>query len=284
MDLSIIIVNFNTRDFLRDCLTSIFSQKAKMDFEVWVVDNASQDQSVQMVEKEFPKVKLIKNKENLGFAKGNNSALQKSRGKYLFLLNTDTVVKEGSIAKIVDFMGKNPQAGALGLKIFNPDGSPQPSVGIFYNLFSAFLMLFGGESLGFLRTSPSEIKEVDWVAGAALVVRREILNKTGLLDENLFMYMEEVEWCYRIKKAGLKIFFYPGAQVIHYERASSSKSAAILGIYKGLIYFYQKHEPKWKLPILKFMLKLKALCAWFLGILINSDYLKTTYGKAFRLV
>lgn len=283
MTLSIIIVNFNTRDLLSNCLRSIFSQKG-VSFDVWVVDNASRDGSVIMVENEFPKVKLIKNKENLGFAKANNLALQKSGGRFLFLLNSDTILKGQTLIKIIDFLGKNPQIGILGMKVLNPDGSLQPSVGKFYNLVNAFLMLFGGERLGLLRSSPLKIEEVDWVAGAALIVKREVLEKAGLLDENLFMYMEEVEWCFRVKKAGFRIFFYPEAEIVHYTRASGSKSEAIWGIYKGLTYFYQKHKPRWQLIILKLMLKTKASFAWFLGILTNNGYLKVTYSKAFHLI
>lgn len=283
MDLSIIIVSFNTQELLRNCLRSVLSQEG-LKFEVWVVDNASTDESAEMVEKEFLKVKLIKNKENLGFAKANNLALKKTKGRFLFLLNPDTIVKDQMLVKIADFMEKNPQASASGVKILNPDGSPQMSVGKFYNLINSFLMLFGGERMGFLRASPSRIEEVDWVSGAALVLRKEVIETVGMLDEKFFMYMEELEWCYRIKKSGFKIYFYPEAEIIHYERASGSKSEAIWGIYKGLIYFYQKHKPRWQLMLLRLMLKTKASLAWFLGILTNNDYLKTTYARAFRLV
>lgn len=282
MDLSIIIVNFNARQLLKDCLNSIFSQKGG-EFEVWVVDNASSDGSVEMVEKDFPQVKLIKNRENLGFARANNLAFKKAQGRFLFLLNPDTIIKDQTLAKVVNFMRENPQVGVCGVKIFNPDGSFQPSVGKFYNLFNAFLMLFGGEKLGFLRSSPVQIKEVDWASGAALMVRKEVLDKAGFFDENFFMYMEEVEWCFRIKKAGFKIIFYPETEITHYVRRSGTKSEAIWGIYKGLIYFYQKHKPFWQLTILKALLKTKALLAWILGVIAKNDYLRTTYGKAFRL-
>lgn len=282
MNLSIIIVNFNTRDLLRNCLTSIFNQKG-VEYEVWVVDNASRDNSIQMVKNDFPKVKLIKNSQNIGFAKGNNVALRQAQGEYLFLLNSDTILKEETLSRICGFLKSNPEVGILGIKILNPDGSPQTSVGKFYNLGNAFLMLFGGEKLGFLRDSPNKVTEVDWVAGAALIVRREVLEKAGFLDENLFMYMEEVEWCFRVKKTGFRVFFYPEAEVVHYVRASGSKTAAILGIYKGLTYFYRKHKPLWELLVLRGMLKTKAGIAWMIGFLSNNRYLKTTYSEAFHL-
>lgn len=282
MNLSIIIVNFNTSDLLRNCLTSIFNQKG-VEYEVWVVDNASRDDSIQMVENDFPKVKLIKNSQNIGFARGNNVALRQAQGEYLFLLNSDAILKEETLSRICDFLESNPKVGILGIKILNPDGSPQASVGKFYNLGNAFLMLFGGEKLGFLRYSPNKVTEVDWVVGAALIVRREVLEKAGFLDENLFMYMEEVEWCFRVKKAGFRVFFYPEAEAIHYIRASGSKTAAILGIYKGLTYFYRKHKPLWELLVLRGMLKTKAGIAWIIGFLSNNRYLKTTYAEAFHL-
>lgn len=283
MDFSVIIVNFNTKELLKNCLSSVFSQVG-LKFEVWVVDNGSEDGSVQMVEAEFPKVRLIRNKENLGFAKANNLALRKAEGNFLFLLNSDTILEDFALAKNLDFLKRNSQVGALGIKILNSDGSPQPSVGKFYSLINVFLMLFGGGKLGLGRSSPSKISEVDWVSGAAIILRKEVLEKVGFLDENFFMYMEEVEWCYRIKKAGFKIVFYPEVKIVHYTRGSGSKSEAIWGIYKGLIYFYQKHKPPWQLEILKIMLKVKAYLAWFLGYLLNDRYLRATYGQAFRLV
>ncbi len=282
MDLSIIIVNFNTRDFLKNCLKSIFDQAGK--FEVWVVDNASSDGSVEMVEREFPQVKLIKNKENTGFAKANNLALKMANGQFVFLLNSDTILKEQTLNKIINFLRNKSEAGAIGVKLLNADGKTQPSAGKFYSIFNALIMLVGGERFGLLRSSPLRISEVDWVSGAALIVRKDILDKVGLLDENFFMYMEEVEWCFRIKKAGFKIFFYPDAEVIHYERGSSSKSVSIWGIYKGLAYFFKKHKPPWQVFILKAMLKTKAAIAWIAGVVSGNQYLKATYSKAFHLI
>lgn len=283
MSLSIIIVNFNTHDLLKNCLASIFNQKG-VEYEVWVVDNASQDGSTQMVEKDFPQVKLIKNKKNLGFAKGNNVAIRKAQSKYLFLLNSDTILKDQALIKIYDFLESNPKAGILGVKILNPDGSSQPSVGKFYGLANTLLMLFGGERFGFLRRSLAKTTEVDWVSGAAMIVRREVVDKIGLLDERMFMYMEEVEFCFRAKKCGFKTYFFPQPEVIHFIRGSGSKPEAILGIYKGLIYFYQKHMPLWQLPILRLLLKVKAFLALTFGVLTNNSYLRVTYTKVFRLI
>lgn len=287
MDLSVVILSFNTQKLLEDCLISIFKKTTNIDFEVIVVDNASVDGSVGMVKKKFSQVKLIINSENLGFAKGNNQAIQKAKGEFILLLNSDTVVKEQSLEKMVKFMRAYPEAGVVGPKLLNEDGTFQPSAGRFPNLPVVWIMLFkekfGGSQL--VRASYSETREVDWVMGAALMVRKEILNKTGLLDEKIFMYYDEVEWCYRIKKAGFKVYFYPEPKIIHLWQKSSlsGRKSPILANYKGLIYFYQKHKSLLELFLLRILLKLKAIAALGIGYLTNNSYLKETYVEAFKL-
>lgn len=287
MDLSVVILSFNTQKLLEDCLTSIFKKTQNVEFEVIVVDNASVDGSVEMVEKKFSRVKLIKNSENLGFAKGNNQAIQKAKGEFVLLLNSDTVVKEQSLEKMIQFMRNHHEAGVVGPKLLNGDGTFQPSAGKFPSLPVVWVMLFkekfGGSQL--VRGSYNETKEVDWVMGAALVVRKEILNKTGLLDEKIFMYYDEVEWCYRIKKAGFKVYFYPEAKIIHLWQKSSlsGRKGPILANYKGLIYFYRKHKSFLELFLLRVLLKLKAVAALVIGYLTNNSYLKETYVEAFKL-
>ena len=184
------------------------------------------------------------------------------------------------------FLAKNPQAGVVGCRLLNPDGSYQPSAGPFPNLGIALVMLFLEHWLkDLVRKSFKKITEVDWVMGAALMVRRPVIEKAGLMDEGIFMYMDEVEWCYRIKKAGFKVFFYPQAEIVHLFGGSSKtgRQEPILNIYRGLLYFYKKHYPAWQLSILKFMLKLKAGIAWFLGKIINNSYLVKTYAQTFQI-
>ena len=269
---SIIILSWNTKELLKNCLESLKDLKV----EIIVVDNDSTDGSPQMVEGEFPKVKLIKNQKNLGFGAGNNQGMKMAKGDYFLLLNSDTVVKDKAPLKMVEFLAKNKEVGAVGCKLLNSDGSPQPSAGPFPNLWVSAVMLFAEHWLGDLvRSSFSKVKEVDWVMGAALMVRREVIKKAGLMDEGIFMYMDEVEWCYRIKKAGFKVMFYPGAEIIHLLGGSSTtgRRDPILNIYRGLLYFYRKHYPSWQLSILKTMLKLKAMMAFFLGKLTGNRYL-----------
>jgi len=279
---SIIILSWNTKELLKNCLESLKDLKV----EIIVVDNDSTDGSPQMVEGEFPKVKLIKNQKNLGFGAGNNQGMKMAKGDYFLLLNSDTVVKDKAPLKMVEFLAKNKEVGAVGCKLLNSDGSPQPSAGPFPNLWVSAVMLFAEHWLGDLvRSSFSKVKEVDWVMGAALMVRREVIKKAGLMDEGIFMYMDEVEWCYRIKKAGFKVMFYPGAEIIHLLGGSSTtgRRDPILNIYRGLLYFYRKHYPSWQLSILKTMLKLKAMMAFFLGKLTGNRYLKQTYAEALKI-
>jgi GT2 family glycosyltransferase len=288
LKLSVIIVNYNTKTLLRQCLKSVIShQSSVISYELIVVDNSSTDGSVAMVEKEFPSVKLIKNKENLGFAKANNQAIRFAQGRNILLLNSDTVVYKGALDSMVEFLDNHPEVGVVGPKLLNEDKTAQPSAGRFPSLPVVIVMLFkehfGGSR--FVRASYDKIREVDWVMGAAMMVKKEILKKTGLLDENIFMYMEEVEWCYRIKKAGFKVYFYPQAKITHLGGASSrtGRQEPILNIYKGLVFFYEKHKSGWEEFILRILLKIKAFLAYVLGLITNNQYLKETYAQAYHL-
>ncbi len=248
-----------------------------------MVDNDSTDGSVEMIKKKFPQVSLIENKKNFGFAKANNQGIKKAKGKYALLLNSDTVLKNNPFLELIKFAKSHPQAGAVGCKLLNKDGTNQLSTAPFFNLFRVFIWLLTGDR--FLYSSPSKACQVDWVMGAALMVKKKVLEKVGILDEKFFMYMEEVEWCYRIKKAGWEVWLCPEAKIFHLVRGSSAsgKQKAIWGIYKGLIYFYQKHFAHWQVAVLKFFLKAKAIIAWSIGILTGNNYLKETYAKAFKL-
>ena len=311
MKLSIIIVNWNNRNLLQKCLESLIdslslvagakkktvsssfsSQPAGT--EIIVVDNGSTDGSTELVkssqlkvQSDSLKLKVIENKENLGFSKGNNIGIRKARGEYIMLLNSDTIVKEGAIATLVNYLDLHPEVDIVGPMLLNTDGSPQPNCGRFPTLPVVAMMLFkehfGGSD--YVRQSPEESGFVDWLMGAAFMARKEVFEKIGGLDEKIFMYMEEIEWFYRAAKAGFKAYFLKEAEIVHLGRGSSKsgRSGPILNIYRGIIYFYRKHKSYWELIVLLAMLKLKAIMSLMLGYLKNDDYLKQTYGQALKI-
>lgn len=304
--LSIIIVNYNTKKLIKNCLSSIIKNDKRLDFsgklidpkeeelvptEIIVIDNGSSDGSVKYVKSQKSKIKkleIISNNNNLGFAKANNQGIKVAKGEYLLLLNSDTIVPEAAISQTLFWLASHPEAAVVGCKLLNQDKSDQGSYGSFPDLWTVFLMLFLEKFFGSsrVRTSGNRIRQVDWLVGAFLMVRKYAFDQAGLLDEKIFMYMEEVEWFYRLKKNGLKSFFYPNAKIIHLGGGSSvsGRTDPVLNIYRGLIYFYQKHKTSFELVILKFMLKIKAATSFILGKLTNNNYLTVTYGKAIKLV
>lgn len=254
MDLSIIIVNYKTKELTRQALDSIYRYKWNINFEVIVVDNASKDKSVDILEREFPHILLIENDENLGFAKANNMGIARSRGRYILLLNSDTVVMEDAFTKTIEYMEKNPGVGAVGCKVVLPDGSldkackrsfPTPQNAL-YNVLKLDKLFpnnkaFGAYNLTYL--DENQIHEVDCLVGAFMMVRREIIDRVGVLDGDFFMYGEDIDWCYRIKAAGWKIIYYPETKIIHYKGGSSKKKSPklIYEFYRAMYLFYKKH-------------------------------------------
>ena len=250
MDLSIIIVNFNTRELLKECLKSLIvnGRWQMVNSEVIVVDNASKDKSPAMIKKNFPKVKLIENRTNLGFAQANNQGIKKAKGEYLLLLNPDTRVEPGSLEKLIQFAQKHPEAGIVGAKLINPDGSVQPSVYHFPTLGRATREYWLSQEGVYEKYAPKSKKaiEVEAVTGAAMLIPRKTIEKVGLLDERYFMYFEDLDYCRRIRQAGLKVYYLPEAEIIHHH----GKSAAKVGskayqyltqsskIYNGFIKYY----------------------------------------------
>src|SRR3989344_4022548 len=233
MDLSVIIVNYNTKKLLKDCLASVFKLTESIQFEVIVVDNGSGDGSQQMVRKAFPQAKLILNNDNLGFTKANNQGIKKANGKYILLLNSDTYLIENSLLKLVQTAENLDNLGALGPLLLNEDRSIQQSAGFFPNLPQVFFwMSFIDDLPGGTILKPFHVdhdsfygsdRQVDWVTAAAILLPKSTVSKVGTLDEKIFMYGEEVEWCYRIKRAGLGVYFSPEAKIVHIGRGSSNK-------------------------------------------------------------
>jgi hypothetical protein len=226
--LSIIIVNWNNKDILRDCLNSIYHTHNDSEYEIIVVDNHSENGSVELIKSEFTNVVLLGNVENLGFTKANNQAIKIARGNYILLLNNDTVVTNTyCFDRMIELMEKNPQVGILGCKLLYPDGTLQscgesfPSVwGIFK---SQILFTKTWKRLGKSKQGDTHFKKVDFVCGACLMTRKEILDKVGLLKEKYFMYGEDVEFCYRVHKAGYEIGVLTNESIIHLHSKSTEK-------------------------------------------------------------
>lgn len=296
MDLSVIIVNWNTKKLLEDCLKSIFKFTKGISFEAIVVDNGSGDSSQAMVRGKYPNVKLVENKDNLGFTKANNQGIKIAKGKYILLLNSDTYLIENSFKILVDFANHQKNLGAVGPLLLNLDNSVQQSVGFFPHLpqifyWSTFLddLPFGKLLKPYHMDHDSFYQkehEVDWVTGAAYFIPQSTVKNVSVLDERIFMYGEEVEWSYRIKKAGFKIYFTPKTKIIHIGRGSSGNfpSSAYVGEFKGLIYFYKKHKGLLALQILRFFLKIGALARIILFFLLGKKELAKCYVQSFKVV
>ena len=290
MKLSIVILNFNTKELTLSCINSISSnyenELKKGEMEIIVADNASTDESVAAISNpklQIPNFRLLENKDNLGFSKGNNRAVKKASGKFVLFLNSDTEIKDKGFLRMLEFMQNNDRVAILGGRLRNLDGSIQKSAGRFYSLFNLFLMLIGGERLGMLRQSPSKITRVDWVSGACMMVRKETFQKLGGFEERLFMYMEDMELCFRAKKEGFFTYFYPNIELIHKERGSSNRTFAIIHIYEGILYFYKKYMPPWQYKVARELLFLKALFIKNLGKIIGNKYYEQTYGQSLGL-
>ena len=255
-DISVIIVSWNTAALLENCLISVLTSfQDTRDAELIVVDNDSSDNSALLVEEKFPQVHLIKNDNNMGFSKANNQGIEASTGRYLLLLNSDTIVNQEMLPNIIKFMNEHPDAGACGVRLIRPDGTIQP-------------FGFGNDpTLGYLikrvlaksflhkplhNWSSDELIESDWVSGACLMLRSDVVHLTGLFDENLFMYFEDNDLCLRIRKAGWKVYYNPRISVIHIGGQSLAKHPEAQNVYsRSLQYFYKKHYGRVQLLMLK---------------------------------
>jgi GT2 family glycosyltransferase len=254
MRLSIVIVNYNVRYFLEQCLYSVENAINGIDSEVFVVDNNSVDGSEAMIRNKFPRVKLILNEHNSGYAKANNQALRLATGDYVLLLNPDTVVEEATFKRCLEFMDSHPQAGALGPKMIDGKGQylpeskrglPTPEVA-FYKVFGLSKLFpesrrFGKYYFGY--TNPNEIQEVEVLTGAFMLIRLSVLQEIGLLDEDFFMYGEDIDLSYRILEKGYKIYYYPETTIIHYKGESTRKGSLnyVIMFYKAMKIFTEKH-------------------------------------------
>lgn len=254
MKLSVVIVNYNVKYFLHQALNSVFKSEVNFNYDVFVVDNASVDGSAEMVQQVFSQVKLIASSDNLGFSKGNNLAIRKSTSQYVLLLNPDTIIREDTLQQVVDFMDTHSEAGALGVKMYDGQGEflpeskrgfPSPKVA-FYKMSGLSKIFPKSKTYGEYHLSyldKNKIHEVDVLSGAFMLLRKDVLDQVGLLDEDYFMYGEDIDLSYRIQKAGYKNFYFPNAPIIHFKGESTKKGSLnyVRVFYQAMIIFARKH-------------------------------------------
>ena len=244
-DLSVVIVNWNTEALLQACVQSLFRSPPPGALEVTVVDNASSDNSVASLRRSWPAVHLIENTRNVGFARANNQGIAVSRGRYILLLNSDTLVPPNALRQLADFMDEHPEAGAVGPRLIRPDGCPQPFA--FGGDPTPLYLLRRGLSLLLLRRplhdwNTNLVQSVDWVSGACLWLRRQALEQAGPLDEAIFMYFEDNDLCLRLRQCGWKIYYNPQVSIAHLGSQSLKQNLAAQKAYDAsLKHFYRKH-------------------------------------------
>lgn len=278
---SIIILSYNTKSLLRQCLKAIFSLVHSHPFEVIVFDNSSKDDSVSMVIKEFPKVNLIQSKENIGFAKGVNTATKKAKGSHLLFLNSDAALENDQLQDMVEKMEKDQTIGVVGGNLLQNDLATSEAFGSFYNLPEVFRLLFLGK-----KSRPNitnEFSKVDWVSGGYMLVSKSAFESVGGFDEGFFMYIEDMEFCFRLKQKGYGIYYYQTAKARHVGQGSSNRTFAVINIYKGLLYFYKKHKSHWEYFVVQLLLVTKAFAGLLVGFLTGNKYLYQTYLQALKV-
>lgn len=279
---SIIIISYNTEKLLNDCLTSLYTHLKKFSFEVIVVDNDSHDTSVAMVKKNFPKTIILDTKKNPGFGTANNTGAAMAHGDTLLFLNSDTEVFDSSIAEMEKFLNSDEKIGVVGGALLNPDKTAQRSFNHFYDVSHTAQLLFGGDKKELASQDLSKTQKVDWVSGGFLMIKKDVFGKINGFDENIFMYLEDMELCYRVHKEKFDVYFYPKARVIHIGHGSSNRTFAIVNIYRGLLYVCKKHYSKSQYAAVKFLLLLKGWVSIGIGIATFNPPLVQRYWKAMQ--
>lgn len=288
VDVSVIIVAWNVRKLLEECLVSVFQETKDIEFEVIYVDNASVDGSTDLIREKFPSVKIVQNNKNLGFIKANNQGITIAKGRYVLLLNSDTLVLDNAIAKIVTFADKHPEAAVIGGKVLNPDRTLQRNCLTFHSLTQIVLgatflyKIFprqAGERMNWWNYD--EEREVEAIVGCFSLVRREAFEKIGLMDEDYFVYCDDRDWCYRFHKAGWKVLFTPEPKIIHYGGQTTKKAADkfALQLYGSRLQFMEKYSS----PLVFFLSRMLTsfyffvrIPFWFLkGLFIRSERIRS---------
>ena len=244
-DMSIVLVCWNNKDYLEPCLKSLYESGLKSSFDVVVTDNGSTDGSQAMLAEKFPGVRIIQNDGNVGLGKASNQGIEMTQGRYVLLLNNDTIVNAEALDVLVEFLDDHPEAGAVGGKLLNPDGSFQSGYAGFSTLLEEFLITTHlGEILwdGYpSHGDTDQVKQVGWLSSACLLLRRSALDEVGLLDESYFIYGDEADLQFRLNKAGWKVYFLPSSEIIHYGGRSMDRWRRRKMVYRGKMLFYKKN-------------------------------------------
>ena len=298
LDLSIIIVSFNTREILTDCIKSVIKFTSGLEYEIIIVDNGSKDGSMERIKelsKKYSQVSLIDAKSNIGFGKAQNLGSKKAKGKYLLLLNSDTLLFDNALKVSLDNLKKISGCGVYSCQLLNADRSAQASGGHFPTLGNVFawqffiddLPLVGGLIPSFHPhlASYNLNKQIDWITGAFMIIPKKIFDEVGGFDENIFMYTEEMELCFRINKLGYQTVYQNSPAIIHLGGASSGSVLALSSEVKNMIYFWGKHKPSWQLPLIKFFFFTGSLLRLLIfGIIKGDEKAKRAYTQALRLI
>lgn len=303
LDLSVVIISFNTKEILIDCIKSVVKNTRGVKYEIVVIDNASSDgssEAISYLSKSVKVVTLIRNSKNVGFAAANNQGYRASKGKYILFLNSDTLVSGNVLGDVAHWMDTKAKVGICSCMLKNKDGTIQGTGGYFPTLPTVFswmtiqdLPYVDNFIKPFHPMKPKSFSkddnfykndhELDWVTGAFLFVRRSILDNVGGWNDDYFMYMEEVDLCFRVKKLGWQIWYLPDWSIVHLGGASCSSEYSVLSEYKGIKIFYKKYFPAWQLPVLRLLLKVGALGRMVLFGILEGEKSFTTYAKAFQL-
>ena len=304
IDISIIIVSFNTKKFTSEAINSVIKHTNGITYEIIVVDNASSDGSKELLEsyaKRNKNIIYIQADENLGFGKANNLGIEKSKGKYILLLNSDTEFKKNIIPEMINYMDSHPKIGVSTCSLLNTDNTLQGTGGGFPTLGRVFAWMFFVEDIPliekfFIPFHPihtmsfykggsifKEKRKMDWITGAFMLIKRKVIEDVGVFDEDYFMYVEETELCYRIIKSGWEVWYLPEWSIIHYGGASGGGEFSLLSEFKGVRLFYKKHMNRIDNIILKVMLKLGSLIRIVLFTILGKIDHAKIYVKAFKL-
>jgi GT2 family glycosyltransferase len=264
--IAVIIISFNVEKLLKECIESVYRETKNARFDIWVIDNHSRDDSVRMLKRDFPQIHLIENADNVGFTRANNQAIRQCRSDYVLLLNPDTLIQDGAIDRMVQFMDEHPDVGVSGCRVLNEDGSlqlacrrsiPSPSVAFFRLTGLSRLFPHSQRMAKYNLTylDPAKSHEVDAVSGAFLLIRRQTMDQIGLLDETFWIYGEDIDWCIRAKKAGWQVMYYPDAHILHYKGVGCSTNSRKTSyeFYRAMYLFYRKHFAKDHSPIVNLL-------------------------------